>query len=398
MNAIDSQWMAQALRLAERGLYTTSPNPRVGCVLVKENKVIGEGWHERAGEPHAEVHALRAAGKSARGATAYITLEPCSHQGRTPPCADALIAAGVSRVVAAMQDPNPLVAGQGLQRLREAGITVECGLMEVAARELNIGFVSRMTRGTPWVRSKIAASLDGRIALANGASKWITGTAARLDVQHWRARSCAVLTGIGTVLADDPQLNVREIDTTVPQWSAARTPPSPPYQGGAGSVPPLIREGQEGFVVRQPLRVVLDSELRISPDAKILQGGQTLIYTASSDTAKQQTIEACGADVVTLASADGKVDLSAVLIDLAKRGINEVLVETGRKLNGALLKAGLVDELVLYLSPQFLGDAAQGLADLGELTQLQQRVALKWQDVRQVGGDLRIVAKISKEK
>ncbi len=362
MNAADSQWMAQALRLAERGLYTTSPNPRVGCVLVKEGKAVGEGWHERAGEPHAEVHALRAAGMAARGSTAYVTLEPCSHHGRTPPCADALVAAGVRRVVAAMQDPNPLVAGQGLQKLRAAGIEVECGLMEAAARELNIGFISRMTRGMPWVRSKIAASLDGRTALANGTSKWITGEAARHDVQHWRARSCVVLTGIGTVLADDPQLNVR------------------------------IETG------RQPLRVVLDSQLRISPLVKVLQNGKTLIYTASSDAAKQQAIQACGAEVVTLADANGQVDLAAVLRDLGRRGINEVLVEAGRTLNGALLQADLVDELVLYLAPQMLGDAARGLADLGELTQLSQRVGLQWQDVRQVGGDLRVIARISKEK
>ena len=206
----DSLWMASALRLAERGLYTTSPNPRVGCVLVRDDKIVGEGWHQYAGEPHAEVHALRAAGEAARGATAYVTLEPCSHQGRTPPCADALIGAGVTRVVVAMQDPNPQVAGQGLEKLRATGIEVECGLMEGAARELNIGFSSRMTRGLPWLRSKIAMSLDGRTALNNGVSQWITGAAARQDVQHWRGRSCAVLTGIGTVLADDPQLNVRE--------------------------------------------------------------------------------------------------------------------------------------------------------------------------------------------
>jgi len=362
MNATDSQWMAQALRLAERGLYTTSPNPRVGSVMVHEGKVVGEGWHERAGEPHAEVHALLAAGKLAKGATAYVTLEPCSHYGRTPPCADALIASRVARVVVAMQDPNPMVAGQGIAKLRAAGIVVECGLMETAARELNIGFVSRMTRGTPWVRSKIAASLDGRTALANGTSKWITGEAARRDVQHWRARSCAVLTGIGTVLADDPQLNVREINYG-----------------------------------RQPLRVVLDSEFRISPGAKILQGGQTLIYTSCTETAKHQAITASGVEVVILAGADGRVDLPAVMRDLGQRGINEILVESGRTLNGALLTAGLVDELVLYLAPQFLGDAARGLADIGELTQLQQRVALQWNDVRQVGGDLRIVAKISKE-
>jgi diaminohydroxyphosphoribosylaminopyrimidine deaminase/5-amino-6-(5-phosphoribosylamino)uracil reductase len=366
MKAADSQWMARALRLAERGLYTTSPNPRVGCVIVRDGIVLGEGYTQPAGQNHAEVEALaavRANGVDVRGATAYVSLEPCSHFGRTPPCADTLIAAGVSRVVAAMQDPNPLVAGQGLQKLRLAGIEVECGLMEAAARKLNMGFVLRMTRGTPWVRSKIAASLDGHTALANGSSKWITGEAARRDVQHWRARSCAVLTGIGTVLADDPQLNVRGIKTG-----------------------------------RQPLRVVLDSELRISPGAKILQNGQTLIYTASADAAKRQALKTGGAEVITLADAAGKVDLSGVLLDLGKRGMNEVLVESGRILNGALLKAGLVDELVLYLAPQLLGDAARGLADLGELTQLQQGVGLEWQDVRQVGGDLRIVATIKKEE
>lgn len=363
MNPADSHWMAHALRLAERGLHTTAPNPRVGCVLVQDGKLVGSGWHERAGEPHAEVHALRAAGNAARGATAYVTLEPCSHHGRTPPCADALIAAGVSRVVAAMQDPNPLVAGRGLRKLGEAGIAVECGLMEAAARELNIGFVARMTRGTPWVRSKVAASLDGKTALNNGTSKWITGAAARRDVQHWRARSCAVLTGIDTVLADDPQLNVRDIPAT-----------------------------------RQPLRVVLDSRLRIAPDANILHGGNTLIYTTSPDAQKQAALKARGAEVVRAGEeGSAQVDLAQVMRDLAHRGINEVLVETGRTLNGALLQAGLVDELVLYLAPQLLGDAARGLADLGELTQLQQRVNLQWQDVRHVGDDLRIVARILKE-
>lgn len=372
MNAADSQWMALALRLAERGLFTTSPNPRVGCVLVKDGKVVGEGWHERVGEPHAEVHALRVAGKQAQGATAYVTLEPCSHHGRTPPCADALIAAGVKRVVAAMQDPNPLVAGQGLQKLRAAGIEVECGLMEAAARELNIGFVARMSRGMPWVRSKIAASLDGRTALNNGVSKWITGEAARRDVQHWRARSCAVLTGIGTVLADDPQLNVR-------------------------GTPRLIRGGWEGLPLRQPLRVILDSHLRMPPTARILAGG-ALVYTVSADAAKCAALQQKGAEVVQLSGTNGQVDLPAVMLDLAQRSCNEVLVEAGRMLNGALLKAGLVDELVLYLAPQLLGDAARGMADLGELTQLQQRVDLQWQDVRQVGGDLRVVARITKEK
>ena len=357
--AVDATWMARALQLAERGLNTTSPNPRVGCVMVKDGKNIGEGWHERAGEPHAEVHALLVAGRTTKGATAYVTLEPCSHHGRTPPCADALIAAGVKRVVVAMQDPNPLVAGRGNAKLKAAGVAVECGLMEAAARELNIGFISRMTRGTPWVRSKIAASLDGRTALANGLSKWITGEAARQDVQQWRARSCAVLTGSGTVLADDPQLNVRT-----------------------------------GDVVRQPLRVVLDTELRISSDAKILQGGNMLIYTASTDAAKQVALRERGVDVGVMQQVEGGLPLSAVLSDLARRGINEVLVEAGKTLNGALLKAGLVDELVLYLAPQLLGDAARGLANLDELTQLEQRVELAWQDVRHVGNDIRITARV----
>lgn len=369
--AVDATWMARALQLAERGLNTTSPNPRVGCVMVKDGKNIGEGWHERAGEPHAEVHALIAAGRTAKGATAYVTLEPCSHHGRTPPCADALIAAGVKRVVVALQDPNPLVAGRGIAKLKAAGIAVECGLMEVAARELNVGFVSRMERGTPWVRSKIAASLDGRTALANGVSKWITGEAARQDVQQWRARSCAVITGVGTVLADDPQLNVRGAD-----------------------------------VVRQPLRVVLDTDLRISANAKILASppspsgrgaggeGRVLIYTASTDAAKQFALRERGADVAVMQQVEDGLPLSAVLSDLARRGINEVLVEAGKTLNGALLKAGLVDELVLYLAPQLLGDAARGMANLGVLTQLEQRVELAWQDVRHVGNDIRITARV----
>lgn len=359
--AQDSVWMAQALRLAERGLYTTSPNPRVGCVLVRDGMNVGEGWHERAGQPHAEIHALHAAGEAARGATAYVTLEPCSHHGRTPPCADALIAAGVSRVVVAVQDPNPQVAGEGIAKLRDAGIAVDCGLMEAAARELNIGFFARMTRGMPWIRSKTGMSLDGRTALANGVSQWITGPAARRDVQHWRARSCAVLTGAGTVQADDPQLNVREID--------------------AG---------------RQPLRVVLDSELQTLPSGRIFQGGGTLIYTAVQDAEKIAILERAGATVQVLPDGAGQVDLSAVLRDLAQRGINEVLVEAGSTLNGALLRAGLVDELLLYVAPQLLGDAARGIAQLGELTALEQRIDLAWQDVRQVGADLRIVARVKR--
>ena len=359
--AQDSVWMAQALRLAERGLYTTSPNPRVGCVLVRDGDIVGEGWHERAGEPHAEVLALRAAGEAARGATAYVTLEPCSYHGRTPPCADALIAAGIARVTVAVQDPNPRVAGQGIAKLRAAGIEVECGLMEAAARELNIGFFARMTCGTAWLRSKIAMSLDGRTALANGVSQWITGDAARQDVQHWRARSCAVLTGIGTVLADDPQLNVRGIETA-----------------------------------RQPLRAVVDSLLHMPLNARLLQQNGVMVYTATQDAQKIAALEKSGARVVVLPDANGQVDAAAVLRDLAAQGCNEVLVEAGSKLNGALLKAGLVDELVLYLAPQLLGDMARGMARLGELVSLDQRIELEWNDVRQVGKDLRIVARVKK--
>ena len=355
----DSRWMAEALRLAERGLYGTSPNPRVGCVLVRDGQQVGSGWHQKAGEPHAEVHALRVAGERANGATAYVTLEPCSHHGRTPPCSDALIAAGVARVVVAMTDPNPLVSGQGIVRLREAGIIVQSGLMEGVARELNAGFVARMTRGMPQVRSKIGMSLDGRTALSNGVSQWITGAPARQDVQRWRARSCAVLTGINTVLSDDAQLNVR---------------------------------GVEG--ARQPLRVVLDSSLRMPLDARILQGG-VLIYAARQDEQKIGNLQAAGATVVVLPGRDGRVDLPAMLRDLAQRGCNEVLVEAGAILNGALLSAGLVDELLLYIAPALLGDVARGMAQLGELSGLDQRVKLTWQDVRQVGEDLRIIARVA---
>jgi diaminohydroxyphosphoribosylaminopyrimidine deaminase/5-amino-6-(5-phosphoribosylamino)uracil reductase len=372
LTAADSEWMAQALHLAERGLYTTTPNPRVGCVLVKHGELLAEGWHERAGEAHAEVHALRNAGAEAKGATAYVTLEPCSHHGRTPPCADALIAAGVSRVVVAMQDPNPQVAGQGIARFQSAGIAVDCGLMESAARALNAGFIKRMTQGMPLVRSKIAMSLDGRTALNNGVSQWITTAEARRDGQRWRARSCAVLTGIGTVLADDAQLNVREVETS-----------------------------------RQPLRVVLDSELRMPVTARILNangtpspiggglGERVLVYSAVNDALKIARLENTGAKVIVLPSGNGQVDLVACLKDLAARGCNEILFEAGRTLNGALLKAGLIDELVVYLAPQLLGDMARGMAQLGELSGLDQCVQLVWQDVRQIGKDLRIIANIN---
>ena len=356
----DHRFMAQALRLAERGLYSASPNPRVGCVIVRDGQVVGEGWHERAGTPHAEIHALQQAGEKMRGATVYVTLEPCSHHGRTPPCTDALIAADVARVVAAMRDPNPQVAGQGVERLARTGIQVEVGLMQAQALELNIGFVSRMTRARPWVRLKAAASLDGKTALNNGVSKWITGPAARSDVQHWRARSCAILTGVGTVLADDPQMNVREIETT-----------------------------------RQPLRVIVDSNLKTPLSAKILAGGNVLIACAIDDVLKIQALRAVGAEVLVLTSSDGRVDLARLLKVLAEREVNELMVEAGATLNGALLNAGLVDELILYLAPVLMGDAARGLFALPELQQMDQRKTLAVQDVRLVGKDIRVMARVS---
>ncbi len=360
--ADDFQYMARALRLAERGLYTTTPNPRVGCVLVKDGRVVGEGWHERAGGPHAEVAALNAAGAQAAGATAYVSLEPCNHHGRTPPCTDALIAAKVSRVVSAMQDPNPKVAGHGIARLAAAGISAGTGLLESEARELNIGFVSRMTRQRPWLRLKIAASLDGKTALANGVSQWIGGPDARRDGHHWRARSCAVMTGIGTLRDDDPQLTVRHVETG-----------------------------------RQPLRVVVDSRLRITPQARILDGGAVLVATATDDAAKAAVLREKGAQVVVLPNAAGKVDLLQLTRHLGGLGINEVLVEAGINLDSALLRAGVVDELLFYLSPHLLGDAGRGMLDLGELTAMNQRLELRIQDTRMFGPDLRIRARLDGE-
>ncbi len=357
--AEDFEFMARALRLAERGLYTTTPNPRVGCVLVKDGRVVGEGWHERAGEPHAEVVALTAAGAAAEGATAYVSLEPCSHQGRTPPCSDALIATKVARVVAAMQDPNPQVSGMGLQKLRDAGIRMEVGLMEEQARELNIGFVSRVTRGRPWMRIKIAASLDGKTALANGVSQWIGGPDARRDGHHWRARSCAVMTGIGTLKDDDPRLTVRDVETT-----------------------------------RQPLRIVVDSRLRISPEAKLFDGGAVLVATATQDAAKAWMLESKGAAIVVLPNPEGKVDLLRLAHHLAGMGLNEVLVEAGMNLDSALLRAGVVDELLLYLAPHLLGDAGRGMLDLGDLTEMDQRLQLEIRETRMIGPDMRILARL----
>jgi diaminohydroxyphosphoribosylaminopyrimidine deaminase/5-amino-6-(5-phosphoribosylamino)uracil reductase len=358
-NAADYEFMARAMQLAQRGLYTATPNPRVGCVIVRDGTVVGEGWHERAGAPHAEVNALKAAGERARGATAYVSLEPCHHHGRTPPCDEALIAAGIARVVAAMRDPDLRTAGQGMERIKQAGIEVATGVLENEARELNIGFVSRVTRGRPWTRMKIAASLDGRTALANGKSQWITGEAARRDGHHWRARACAVLTGIGTVRDDDPQLTVREVDTP-----------------------------------RQPLRVVVDSRLETPLTARILTGGGVLIACAAADEMKIGQMRDQGAEVIVMPNAAGKVELPELLRELGRREINELHVEAGHKLNGSLINEGCVDELLLYLAPCLLGDRARGMADLPELADLEHRRTLKINDMRTVGGDMRILARL----
>jgi diaminohydroxyphosphoribosylaminopyrimidine deaminase/5-amino-6-(5-phosphoribosylamino)uracil reductase len=354
----DQRHMARALELAALGLYTTTPNPRVGCVIVRDGTVVGEGWHEKAGGPHAETGALQAAGAKAAGATVYVTLEPCAHHGRTPPCVEALLAAKPARAVAAMQDPNPQTAGRSIERLRSAGITVDVGLMEHEARELNIGFVSRMTRGTPWVRMKIAASLDGRTALANGESRWITGDAARKDGHAWRARACAVLTGVGTVKDDDPQLTVRDVATG-----------------------------------RQPLRVVVDSRLQTPLTARVLGPG-ALIAAAGVDAPRSVALRAKGAEVVVLPNHEGKVELPALLQELARRGCNEVHVEAGHKLNGSLLDEGLVDELLIYFAPCILGDTAQGMFHLPPLANLAGRRNVKIMGITHVGDDVRILARL----
>ncbi len=359
--ALDSRYMARALQLARRGLYTTDPNPRVGCVVAREGEVVGEGWHERAGEPHAERNALRAAGEQARGAVAYVTLEPCSHHGRTPPCTDALIEAGIRRVVAAMPDPNPLVADGGLAKLQEAGVNVETGLMREQAEALNPGFISRMRRGRPWVRAKLAASLDGRTAMASGESKWITSEGARRDVQRWRAQSSAILTGIGTVLADDPSLTVR-LDKCD----------------------------------RQPLRVVVDSNLSMPATAKILKAdGGALVVTASDDADYAGTLRNAGAEVLRLPAAHGAVDLAALMDHLGVRAANEVLLEAGATLCGAMLEAGLIDELIVYFAPHLMGSRARGMFNLSGLEKLTDRIELEIQDVRAVGEDWRITAKVA---
>ena len=363
----DRDAMARALELAARGLETAHPNPRVGCVIARGERIVGEGWHARAGEPHAEVHALRAAGAAAAGATAYVTLEPCSHHGRTPPCVEALIAAGIARVVFAVADPNPQVNGEGARVLREHGVRVESGLLADEAAELNAGFLKRMRTGRPWVRVKLAMSLDGRTALSNGDSHWITGTAAREDVQHWRARSGAVMTGIGTVLADDPRLDVRLSE--------------PP-----GAVRPAL------------LRVILDSRLRTPPAARLFSiPGEVLLLSThprgddDEQCARRRAALAGRATLKALAAdAQAHVSLEAVLTLLAHREINELWVEAGPRLAGALLAARLVDELILYVAPRLLGPQGRPLAQLPALGQLQDSPWFVIMDSRQLGTDLRL--------
>ena len=358
----DREFMARALGLAARAMNEAAPNPRVGCVIVRDGRVLGEGWTQAPGSNHAEIEALldaRRHGHDARGATVYVSLEPCSHFGRTPPCATALIEGHVGRVIAAVEDPNPVVAGRGLEMLRSAGIDVRCGLLEQEAAEMNIGFFSRMQRGRPWVRMKIAASLDGKTALENGASKWITSEDARRDGHAWRARACAVLTGIGTVQADNPRLDVRLVDTT-----------------------------------RQPLRVLVDSRLEVQPAAQLFEGeGPVLVATVAGDAARQAALRAVGAEVIELPADEGKVDLTALMKELARRAINEVHVEAGFRLNGSLVRAGVVDELLVYLAPMLIGEA-QGMLHLPALSDLAQARPLEFIEVAMVGSDVRLRARL----
>jgi diaminohydroxyphosphoribosylaminopyrimidine deaminase/5-amino-6-(5-phosphoribosylamino)uracil reductase len=414
--------MARALRLAERGLFTTQPNPRVGCVIAHAESIVGEGWHQSAGEPHAEVLALRESGARARGATAYVTLEPCSHFGRTPPCADALIAAGVARVVAASDDPNPRVAGEGLRRLLGAGIAVDTGLMREAARELNRGFFSRIERSRPWVRVKSAMSLDGRTALANGASKWITGEAARADVQRWRARSSAIMTGSETVLADNPRLTVRSLkplsheDQGAGDQGAAPLEPLSPRERGWGEGPgEPKREGDprpssgsdrpaaspsrvtghplpvgEGRSNVPPLRVMLDRGLRTPRDSNLLDGSVPTLILHGAD-AKLHDDRFTRVELAIVAQRDGRLDLASVLALLAERGVNELQVEAGPTLCGALFAAGLVDELLLYVAPILLGDQARPLLALPAFETIAAARRLRVVDRRGIGDDLRLL-------
>ncbi|WP_434571526.1 bifunctional diaminohydroxyphosphoribosylaminopyrimidine deaminase/5-amino-6-(5-phosphoribosylamino)uracil reductase RibD [Pseudomonas sp. Z3-8] len=360
---LDAQYMARALELARRGHYSTHPNPRVGCVIVRDGLVVGEGWHIRAGEPHAEVHALRAAADKARGATAYVTLEPCSHHGRTPPCADALVNAGVARVVAAMQDPNPEVAGRGLQRLAQAGIATQSGVLEGEARKLNEGFLKRMEHGLPFVRVKLAMSLDGRTAMESGESQWITGPAARSAVQRLRAQASVVLTGADTVLADNARLTVRADELG-------------------------LDAEQTALVMSRPaLRVLVDGRLRVPLDAPFFRAGPALVATCMA--VEEQY--ANGPECMIVAGEDGQVDLHRLLLELAARGVNEVLVEAGPRLAGAFARQGLVDEFQIFIAGKFLGSTARPLLDW-PLAQMKDAPQLQITDIRAVGDDWRVIA------
>lgn len=364
---LDQRSMARALELARKGVYSTHPNPRVGCVIVAGGQVVGEGWHARAGEPHAEVHALRQAGGKARGATAYVTLEPCSHHGRTPPCAEALVQAGVARVVAAMQDPNPQVAGRGLVRLQEAGIEVACGVLEGEARALNVGFIKRMEQGLPYVRVKLAMSLDGRTAMASGESQWITGPAARAAVQRLRARASVVLTGADTVLADGARLTVR------------------PDELG------LNAELTALAMTRPPLRVLVDGRLRVPLNAPFYQAGKALVATCAAAGARQLFLDD-GHELLAVSGSNGHVDLRKLLLELAARGANEVLVEAGPRLAGAFARQGLVDEYQLFVAAKFLGSSARPLLEW-PLAKMAEAQELQIVEMRAVGDDWRIIAR-----
>lgn len=352
-------YMAQAIQLARKGLYTADPNPRVGCVIVKDDRVVGRGWHQRAGEAHAEINALHDAGHEANGADCYVTLEPCSHFGRTPPCADALIKAGIKRLFVAMSDPNPVVSGAGIQRIEQAGVEVHQEILVTQAEQLNQGFIQRMRIGRPYVRSKIAMSLDGRTAMSSGESKWITGPEARADVQKLRARSSAIVTGIGTILSDDPLLNVRHVADWYP----------------------------DGEAIRQPLKVIVDSELRMPTTAQILNEGKVLLFTACERMVRDDI------ETIVLPAPNNQVDLSGMLAVLAKREINEVMVEAGAVLNGALLRSQLIDEMIFYVAPKLMGDTARAVFHLPGMEHMTQNIQLHITDIRAVGNDWRITAK-----
>ena len=369
----DQFFMSHALRLAKKGLWSTDPNPRVGCVLVKDGEIIGEGWHQQAGQAHAEVIALKQAGKNAQGSTCYVTLEPCSHHGKTPPCAAALVKAKVSRVVMATYDPNPQVRGEGAARLRTAGIQVDVGVLSTEAESLNPGFFKRMNHNRPFVRCKMAMSLDGRTAMKSGESQWITGAEARQDVQSLRARSSAIMTGVGTILFDDPSMTVR-----------------PDELLGNAFIP---------NPVRQPLRIIIDKHLSLPLDAKILSlEGDCLVFTASDNKKLQAQLNQKGIEVVYLPNSTGGIDLSAMCRYLAEQEINEIHLECGATLAGSMLKAGLIDELVVYMAPMLMGNQARGLFNLPELDKMSNSYSLEIQDIRAIGKDWRITAKFEQNQ